>query len=730
MRIDLNGEWQLTTDLGQQARAARPGYDARSWHPVPVPGHWSNSHPALGSAERVLYRRTFRWEASLAANQRVRLRFDGIIYQAKVWLNGGFLGEQAGFVAPALFDVTRHLVPGENVVTMEVFCPIERGLHNRRAILGALSPGPVFGLEAQPGGIWRDVALEVLTGVVPESLRLRVEVERLPVAPVAPDEVGKGGSLPAAEGPATATIQFEMECTAPVEGRLVWKATLAPESFEGSPATLTGSQVVRRGWNRIHAAFTLVEPHFWWTWDQGRPDLYRFGLEFGPEGGPLQSVERLVGVRKVELRGPHLYLNGRRIFARGVTYGPPDLYVGAVSAEDYQRDLARIKDGNANLVRIFGHVGKPALYEGASRLGLLLWQDIPLYGEYQRGVLGEAVRQAVSLVYDLGDWPAVGLWCAHGEPRPETAPADSFVSRSLRALSRLAGNWNSGSLAPAVQKAVRAADPGRPCLAFPDEWSGGPVNLRIGWGEGHLHELDRALKLYPERARFAIGFGSAAFPDRERTLGLVRGEWPAINWQELSERHLLPAALLERYVPHSLATSLEAYADATRQYQAMINRRVIERFRRQKYEPAGGLLTQVFKDAQPAVSHGLHDYWRGARPAWEAVREAYRPVLICMDWPNEEYSPGARLGLGVYLVNDLQQNLTGTWEWTVLAGGEPLAGERSPAYLPPDRSVQAGSVDWTVPAGLLVRELELVLRLSLAGGEPVVARYPIRVAPE
>lgn len=728
MRIDLNGIWQLTTDLGQQARAARPGYDARDWNSVSVPGHWQKSHPALGGVDRVLYRRVFRWEDTLGPDQRVRLRFSGILYQAKVWLNGAFLGEHTGFFAPALFDVTRHLVPGENVVTAEIHCPIERSLRERRAIMGALSPGPGLRPGSQPGGIWRDVYLEVLTGVVPGALRLRTEVERLPAVPVTPDEVGRGDSLTVTEGPATASIHFEMECTAASEERLVWTATLTPETFEGSAATLAGSQTVRRGWNRLHAAFTLVDPRLWWTWDLGSPDLYRLRLDFGPEGGPVQTAERLVGLRKVELRGWHLYLNGRRIFVRGISYGPPDLYVGEVNAEDYRRDLSQIRAGNANLVRIFGHVGKPALYEEASRLGLLLWQDVPIYGEYQRGVLGEAVRQAASLVEEVGDWPAVGLWCAHGNPHPEAAPADSLVSRSLRALSRLTGNWNSGSLAPAVQRAIRSADPSRPCLAYPSEWGGGQVHLRIGWGEGRLHELDRLLKLYPERARFAMDFGSAAFPDPERSRSLVRGEWPAINWQKLTDDYLMPASLLERYVPHSLARSLDEYIEATRQYQADVNRRVIERFRRQKYGPTGGLLTQVFKDAQPGVSHGLLDYWREARPAWEAVRQAYRPVLITADWPKDEYSPGSTLGLTVYLINDLPQNLTGAWEWVVLSGGERLAAERFPAYLPPDRVVSAGSVSWTVPAGLPPGGVELLLRLSLAGSEVVESQYQIRVA--
>lgn len=730
MLIDLSGIWQATDDLGVQSKAGKPGYRPDGWQSLSVPGHWQQA-PVYGRyAGRLLYRRSFQWEGTLAPHETARLRLCGLFYTAKVWFNGAFVGEHQGYFLAEMYDVTRHLRPGENVVLVELDSPTETDRHAQRKVVGVFSQWEQKPPQAEPGGIWREVALEISHGVVPERLVLRAQPDGLPPAPLNPAELPAGDAPSVNTGPITAAVGFDLEFSAVAEGKLTWNVTVTPETFEGEAVTLSGSQPVRRGWNRLASGLVLPDPRFWWTWDHGRPDLYRFRLELSHDGGPVQAVERLFGVCKVELKGWQFYLNGRRIFVRGANYGPTDIRLASARREDFRRDLELARDANLNLLRVLGHVSKPEFYEEASRQGVLLWQDFPLHGLYARSVADDARRQARGMVEQLGHWPAIGLWCCHADPiRAVDRQDPSVLDRSLATLSRVAGNWNMSSLAPSLREVIRTADPTRSCIAHPGELSGADGKLHQGWYGGGLSDLDRTFKLFPDRARFVTEFGAQSFPGVEHSRRFVRGPWPNLNWSELAERHMLQPQVLERHVPHTLAHSFEGYVEATQEYQASLCKAVIENLRRRKYEPCGGMLQALLADCAPGITWSLVDYWRQPKAAYRAVQQAFSPVYIMADWPQQSYPVGGRVKLRVYLVNDRYRNYSGTWSWALQRGAGTLQEESQPVYLAPDRLAAAGSIDWEVPAGLLPGPLDLLLTLQLDDGDPVVNRYTFRVVP-
>lgn len=735
MRLSLNGSWKATQDLGQQARAGKPGYDADSWPNVPVPGHWQQASGFGQHAGRLLYRRSFGWDRALGEGDLVRLVFEGIFYDAKVWLNGTFLGEHRGYFVPALYDVTRHLRPGENVVMLEVDAPAEEDLNNKRQITGVFSHWDCKAPGTEPGGIWRDVYVEVYPGIVPERLTVRAVPDRLPPAPMATEEVAKGDAPVLVEGPVTADVQFELEFAAASEQALSWTATVTPETFEGDPVTLTGSQPARRGWNRLSAAVSLTEPRLWWSWDHGRPDLYRLTLDLKLGDGPPYRIERLFGVRKIELRKYHFYLNGRRIFIRGTNYGPADMRLASVKLTDVRRDLTLMREANMNMVRLHAHINKPDLYEEASRQGLLLWQDFPLQWLYSRSILDEAKRQARAMVDLLGHWPAIAVWCCHNEPyRYGDRDDPGILDRSMTFLSAVTGNWNKSTLDPALRDVIRAADPTRPCLAHSGDWGGmrggSETHHYWGWYSGRMQDLKKVLKTFPDSARFVTEYGAQSFPIPENSRKFVKGQWPNLNWGELRERYMLQTKVMERNIPHTAAKTFEEYAEATQRYQATLHKYFNEHFRRLKYKPCGGVLQFMFTDAAPGVSWSIVDYWRAPKAAYEAVKGSFSPLYIMTDWPEPEYPTGARITLQVFLLNDRYTQYKGTWSWSLEREGEVLATAASAAYLTPDCLLSVpGGLDWTIPETLAPGPADLVLRLELEGEPPVENRYSLTITP-
>lgn len=727
----LSGTWRATDQIGLAARAGRPEFDASAWAEIPVPGHWQDTPAFAAGHTRLLYRHTFRVEAPPQPDEVWRLRFDGVFYRALVWLNGKFAGEQEGYFLPAAHEVTRLIQPGENVLVVEVDCPPEKDPDARRLVLGCFGPwegrDPLF----HPGGIWRDVWLEVFpSGLVPGHLEVRAVPQVLPLAPEQPAQTGY---VPEGE-PIPATVAARLEFWSTREFPSVpWEVRVEPVTFAGPAAVQAGELAVRRGQGRLAVELSIPDARLWWTWDHGRPDLYRLTLTLRPPGGEPEVLERTFGIRTVEMQNWTFRLNGRPIFLRGAGYAPPEIRIARCSRADYRRDLERMIQANMNTVRAFAHVDRPEFYEEADRLGLLVWQDFPLYRQHARSVLPAARRQIEGMVRLLGHHPCIGLWCCHNEPFAGRDPQpEGFLAGQLDVLAAAMPSWNRSILDPELAAVVRRADPGRPVVASSGEWGflfgGSDTHHYWGWYTGEMKDLDLVLRLRPGVARMVTEYGAQAFPNLENSLRLVTGEWPNLNWDELAGRCLLQPAIMDNRVPRAASRTLAAYVEATQEYQRVLHKRFTEAFRMRKYTPCGGALHTLFAECTPGIGFGIVDYWRAPKAAYHEMQRAFNPVYLMCPWPEPAYKAGEDLVLPLFLVNDLHRRFKAAWSWRVERAGAVLArGPETRVELPPDSAQSGTGVRWRIPADLPPGPADLVLRLAAEGREPVENRYAVHV---
>jgi beta-mannosidase len=87
------------------------------------------------------------------------LRFGGVYYAARVWLNGVYLGAHEGYFSAFEFDCTDSLVEGENELLVEVYSPEEREENTRETIGGVWARWDGMDPDINPGGIFRDVTV-------------------------------------------------------------------------------------------------------------------------------------------------------------------------------------------------------------------------------------------------------------------------------------------------------------------------------------------------------------------------------------------------------------------------------------------------------------------------------------------------------------------------------------------------------------------------------------------
>ncbi len=126
---DFNQNWKF--HLGEKTNAQENNFDDASWRTLSVPHDWSieegyqkeNTAASTGFVPGGIgwYRKTFNLSES-DKGKNVRILFDGVYNNSKVWINGQLLGERPNGYISFWYDLTPHLKYGkeENVIAVRV----------------------------------------------------------------------------------------------------------------------------------------------------------------------------------------------------------------------------------------------------------------------------------------------------------------------------------------------------------------------------------------------------------------------------------------------------------------------------------------------------------------------------------------------------------------------------------------------------------------------------------
>ncbi|KAJ7775670.1 glycoside hydrolase [Mycena maculata] len=189
-------------------------------------------------------------------------------------------------------------------------------------------------------------------------------------------------------------------------------------------------------WNASVVAWDLagaVEP--WWPVGYGAQHLYTVSvLLLDAHGQTLDSTTTRVGFRRVALVQEPLEeadqygtgttflfeVNGVRMFMGGSNWVPADNFLTTITPERYRAWLTLLRDGNQNMVRLWGGgVYEPdVFYDTCDELGILVWQDFQFAcGVYPAhdAFVASVRKEAEDNVRRLRHHPALALFCGNNE---------------------------------------------------------------------------------------------------------------------------------------------------------------------------------------------------------------------------------------------------------------------------------------------------------------------------
>ncbi|HEY6867809.1 MAG TPA: glycoside hydrolase family 2 TIM barrel-domain containing protein [Candidatus Eisenbacteria bacterium] len=490
-RVRLDDGWHFA--FGPHDGAEREDYPDSGWEPVALPHTW-NAQDAFTREPTFRegagwYRRRVTLDRAWRG-MRFALRFEAANQVADVYWNGTRVGHHVGGYTAFAVDVSGEArVGGVNLLAVRVDNAV----------------GPVPPLIADYdfyGGIYRDAWL-IVSDPVHFSL----------LDHGAPGAWAEAGAV--SETCATVTVRGRLANASPRPARIEilarvldpgGRVVLAPRAEVVAPA-------------RSDTAFALPAgdirtPRLW---SPEAPSLYAVEVELRVDGHLVDATRSPLGLRWFQVdpdRG--LTLNGRPLRLNGTNRHQDRAGLGNAVPERLQReDVRRIRADGFNFVRLAHYPQSEAVLDECDRLGLVVWEEIPVVNRVDPSAEFESNARAmlVEMIRQHRAHPSILFWGLANEVlllKPGPLPA-GYVARAVsivRGLRALARAEDPGRLTAAAVS-LDEVDDGSGLQDIPDVLG---LNLYFGWYYRGLDELgpwlDRFHARHPDRPVVVSEYGA------------------------------------------------------------------------------------------------------------------------------------------------------------------------------------------------------------------------------
>ena len=589
---------------------------------------------------------------ALKRGERLFFYSRGIDYQFKIYLNNQKIWEQEGMFTYVDLDLTNYL-ERENelkIVMMpipSIGVPYEKGKETyRQNARESAKPAVSYGWDWHPRlvtrGIWDETRL-----IVRNQSRL--------------SEVKLDYSLNAAL--TDADIYVEIEGSEIAGKQLRWVLT-DPEG------KIVVEKLISLNEDKSIIHHSLPEISLWWPNGYGTASLYTSDLFLlDQKEKVLERSTRKIGFRMVRLilneklredsgfpktrsvAPISLEINNRRIFAKGSNWVHPELFVGLITPELYQKQLILAKEANFNLLRVWGGgiTNKDVFYDLCDELGIMVWQEFPLacnnYTNDEK-YLTVLEQEARSIIKRVKKHVCLSIWSG-GNELFNSWSGMTDQSLALRLLNSLC--YELDRLTPFIY-----------------------TSPLYGIGHGHylFYDRERDEDLYQWMARaentayteFAVP-GAAnievlksfipkdeLFPPKLNTAWEshhAMGAWQADSWLEMPT--------LEKYF--GKINSIEELVAYSQLLQCEGLKFIYEEARRQK-PYCSMALNWCYQEPWPtAANNSLINWPNEVKPAYHHVTKACRPILASTRIPKFEWSAGEHFSCDLFMLNDAYRSL-------------------------------------------------------------------------
>ncbi len=397
----LNGEWQFEMDEqgDGEARGLTSGKDLTSKITVPFcPESKLSGIAHYGLMKNVWYRRQFEVPAAMRS-RRVLLHFGGVDYQTWVWVNGQLAGTHVGGNVSFSFDITPFLRDGSNELVVRAFDDTTSGKQPTGKQTHSVSEGCMY---TRTTGIWQSVWLEAVGSSYVEKVSIIADPDRSRVL-------------------VDATVNGEAK-----------NLTLTVEAFAEGKKVGADTRPVSGRDNQL--VIDLSKKHLW---EPGAPFLYDLKFTLKRNGKTVDEVASYFGLRKVDIEGRAILINGKRVFQRLILdqgFYPDGIWT-APSDQELKADIERSLAAGFNGARLHQKVFEPRFLYWADKLGYLVWGEFPNWGyDYKPENYANYLNEWTEVLQRDRNHPAIIGWCPFNESAGNAGEIQQLVWRETKAI--------------------------------------------------------------------------------------------------------------------------------------------------------------------------------------------------------------------------------------------------------------------------------------------------------
>ncbi len=394
------------------------------------------------------------------------------------------------------------------------------------------------------------------------------------------------------------------------------------------------------------ANFKIDQPKLWWPAGYGEQPLYEYSVELVRDGKVLDTKKGKFAFREVRLEQKPIatekleckfVVNDVPVFAKGSNWVPAECFVGEMKEEKYHRLLLLAKEGNMNMLRVWGggFYENDVFYELCDELGIMVWQDMMFSCAdipEDRPEFIENIKKEIDYqIRRLRNHPSIIVWSGMNEKVgslcKQKSHGDYFLKVLLRGL-------------------ILNLDDTRPMIEQ-SPFSKHEIASDLRSGDGHVSAFEAALHQGIDKYRDLVSNSTASFQSECAVMGPSVAEsyrkifpadkvWPMNEyWDDrlmdnpYAEVIMTFAERQRRYASelYGESTTLEAFVCKGMTAHAEVMRAEVEYARANK-GITWGILNWMYSDSWPSGNWSVVDYYCEPKQAYYQMRHSFEPVLL------------------------------------------------------------------------------------------------------
>lgn len=344
-RIELNGLWKfkapVSIEYGIYGTVKQP-FDTADWDSIYVPMNWDILDEYSEFIGQAGYSRNIHIPKDLE-DEDLFIHFDAVYQDAKVYINGNYLGKHNGGYTPFDFCITDFIKYGEE---------------NHILLLADNSYSR--GAWWSWGGISRNVYITRHTSA---------RIKDFHISAIPNFESGETHFV----------IEGDIENLKSEQYELIAEINFNDPNLMNATEELSLECVENK---RFRTQFSILTKNIE-LWHFDNPKLYMASLKIKANGKTIDSKTTRFGVRKVEVKGTKLLLNNEPIRAFGFNRIADHRAFGNTEPiELIKKDINDMKALGCIITRMMHVPLSPDLLDYCDEKGMLIIQEIPVWSKF------------------------------------------------------------------------------------------------------------------------------------------------------------------------------------------------------------------------------------------------------------------------------------------------------------------------------------------------------------